>query len=275
MSGNEETPYNNINRAFLQVFLARSTLTFEESKPILAAIFTAYGERFDPTGLHLEGKLLLTDAEKRETLPEDVTETDFNAYITAANNAISPFDLEIRSTLHQTTKSRIYALVNSTSDPMTQLATTHSADEISFLKRILDAMFETYNTQRQEIIAITSMQALRLTKPSHEDVGETQNGSTTQGSAGQGITMMQAEKVLKTLVEEGWFEKSKKGYYSLSPRTLMELRGWLIETYNDLGEEEDEEDDERVLRVKLCYACRDIITVVGFLKILNLHFPVH
>lgn len=40
----EEAQYNNTNRAFLQAFLARSTLTFEEAKPILAAIFTAHGK---------------------------------------------------------------------------------------------------------------------------------------------------------------------------------------------------------------------------------------
>ena len=71
--------------------------------------------------------------------------------------------------------------------------------------------------------------------------------------------MMQAEKMLKSLVEEGWFEKSKKGFYSLSPRALMELRGWLTETYND----DDDDDDERVLKVKLCFACKEIITVVN------------
>ncbi len=40
----EEQQYNNTNRAFLQAFLARSTSTFEEAKPILAAIFTAHGK---------------------------------------------------------------------------------------------------------------------------------------------------------------------------------------------------------------------------------------
>lgn len=203
--------------------------------------------------------------EKRETLPEDVTETDFNAYVTAANNAISPFDLEIRSTFHQTTRKRVFALVNSTSDPITQLATTHSADEISFLKRVLDAMFETYNTPRHEVMAITSMQAVRLHKPPSEDRRETQNGSATQGSAGQGLTMMQAEKMLKTLVEEGWFEKSRKGYYSLSPRALMELRGWLMESYNDAGDEDEDGDGQHAMKIKQCYACREIITIVSIL----------
>lgn len=207
----------------------------------------------------------LTNAvtEGRETLPGDITEEDFQSYVSAANTAISPFDLEIRSTYHQLSRTRTYALVNTTSDPITQLATTHSPDELAFLKRILDAMFETYNTRRHEIMAITSTQAVQLHKtPSDGNRRETQNGSTTQGSTGPGLSMVQAEKVLKGLVEEGWFEKSRKGFYSLSPRGLMELRGWLIETYNDVGDEDEEE--EVVPKIKTCFACKEIITVVCY-----------
>jgi hypothetical protein len=35
--------YNNSHRAFVQAFMARSTLTFNQAKPILAAIMTAQG----------------------------------------------------------------------------------------------------------------------------------------------------------------------------------------------------------------------------------------
>lgn len=119
-------------------------------------------------------------------------------------------------------------------------------------------MFETNNTPRHEVMAITSMQAIKLHKAPTEDGRETQNGSETQGSSGQSLTMGQAEKMMKTLVEEGWFEKSQKGYYSLSPRALMELRGWLLETYNDVEEEEDEEPK----KIKQCFACKEIITTV-------------
>lgn len=123
-------------------------------------------------------------------------------------------------------------------------------------------MFETYNTPRHEVMAITSMQAIKLHKCPTEDVRQTQNGTETQGSAGQGLTMGQAEKMMKTLVEEGWFEKSIKGFYSLSPRALMELRGWLWETYNDV--EDDEEEDGRVSKkIKQCFACKELITTVS------------
>lgn len=44
MADDADSQYNNSNRAFLQAFIARSTLTFEEAKPLLAAIFTAHGK---------------------------------------------------------------------------------------------------------------------------------------------------------------------------------------------------------------------------------------
>jgi hypothetical protein len=194
-------------------------------------------------------------------LPEDITTSDFTNYINTASSALSAYDYEIRSTHHQTTRATVWAIVNTTSDPITQLATIFTPDEISFLKRVLDAMFETYNTPRHEIMAITGMQATRLHKPPDQGRrGETQGGAETQGSAGAGLTMGQAEKVMQGLVEMGWMEKSRKGYFSLSPRALMELRGWLLETYND---DEDEDDEGSGPRVKVCLACKEIITVVS------------
>jgi len=195
-------------------------------------------------------------------LEGDVTQEDFNSYIAAANTAISPLDLEIRSSLHQATRTRVYALINTTSDPMTQLATTYTADEIAFVKRVLDAMFETYNTRRTEAMVILSMQATQLAKPDGNR-RETQNGGATQGSTGQGLTMTQAESMMKRLVEEGWFERSKKGFYSLSPRGLMELRGWLVLTYNEPADEDAEDSTTQLDKIKFCHACKDIITVVS------------
>jgi hypothetical protein len=211
--------------------------------------------------------------EGREVLEEDVTQEDLSSYIAAANRAISPFDLEIRSTVRQVSKQangevdgsgakpRVYALVNTTSDSLTQLNTTYVPDEIAFVKRLLDAMFETYNTRRCEAMVVTGIQAMQLAKVSGDaNRRESTNatGQPTQGGAAQSLTMSQAETMMSRLVDEGWLEKSAKGFYSLSPRGLMELRGWLVDTYND-------EDDEghRAHRIKFCAACREILTVVS------------
>lgn len=216
-------------------------------------LFTVFRYLHDSTLVHADSGL-----ERRKVLPKDVTEADFNTYISAANGAISAFDLEIRSTEHQTSRKRTYALINSTDDPITQLATSHTPDEISFLKRVLDAMFETNNTPRKEIMAVSSTEAVRLAKAPADSSRETQNGSAAQGSNGQSLTMVQAEKTLKTLGVEGWLELSDSNYYSLSPRALMELRGWLMDTYND-----DEGEDERIVKIRTCKACKEIITVVS------------
>ncbi|KAI9704013.1 MAG: hypothetical protein M1820_005634 [Bogoriella megaspora] len=252
--------YDNTHRAFLQAFLAHSSLTFTAARPILAAIQTVH----DP---------------ERPTLPNDITNEDFLAYIHTLNSAISSFDLEIRSAKPQilspsdrrharqsanndddTTSSasrdeRIYALVNASGDPISQLATTYTPEELAYIKRVLDAMFDTYNTTRAEVCAVTSIQASQLHKPPRgreSTVGSGQN----QGGQAQGITMAQADRVRDGLVEEGWLVKSSRNYYSLSTRALMELRGWLVDTYNEPA---DEEGEEGVERVKSCYACKEIV----------------
>ena len=243
MSDNGDATYDNTHRAFLQCLFARQAITYADAKPVLAAIQTA-------------------QTPDRPTLEEDVSQEEFDNYIDAINTQISPFDFEIRSTYHQLSKERIYALVNTTSDALTQMATVHTADEIAFVKRVLDAMFETNNTQRAEVMAVTSMQATRLAKP-RSDEGRRDSGNQPQTAAqNAGITGAQAERTLELMLEEGWFERSNKGYYSLTPRALMELKGWLVDTYNDQGgqDSDDEEEDEHV-RIKTCAACREIVTV--------------
>lgn len=194
-------------------------------------------------------------ASGNEISPAEITQEDLENYIITASQAVSAYDFEIRSTAHQTTKERSYALVNGTSDPLTQLATVRTPDEVAFINRVLDAMFETLNTRRSEIMAITSMQAIKLARP---PVGRRSSGLPE--SADKGLTSSQAEKLMASLVEEGWMERSAKGYYSLSPRASMELRGWLIQNYNDEVDEEEGNGDEWQ-RIKSCVACKNIITV--------------
>lgn len=113
-------------------------------------------------------------------------------------------------------------------------------------------MFETYNTRRHEVQAITSLQALE------KKVLKGTGGATPRpesAAVDRGLTQEQAERTLEGLVTEGWFERSKEGWFTLSPRALMELRGWLVETYNDSDEPEEWQ------RIKFCEACKEIVTV--------------
>ncbi|KAI1269018.1 Nse1 non-SMC component of SMC5-6 complex-domain-containing protein [Xylariaceae sp. FL1019] len=236
--GDVSSHYDDSNRAFLQAFLARGTMTLKDAQPILAAIFTAQkGEN---------------------NRPEQITQEDLDSYISAARVAISPFDLEIRSTFHQLKRDKVYAIVNTTSDPMTQLATLHTPDEIAFVKRVIDAMFEKYNTPRMEAICLDDMQANKLRvppAPSDQDLEGDENAEV-QTQISKGLRSSEVETMMRSMVAEGWFECSREGFYYLSPRALMELRSWLIESYNEPDAEEGEWQ-----RVKFCQACREVVTI--------------
>lgn len=241
--------YDNTHRAFLQALLARPTLTFDTVKPLLALIQTQQNP-------------------DRPVCEEDVTRADFEHYLHAVNNAISPFDMEVRSTAHQSDNgAEVFALVNTASDALTQMATVHSADEIAFVKRVLDCMFETNNTRRAEIMAVSGQQALNLAKAPPAQGNRRESGADTPTQTGANpqnasLTMAQAEQTLRSLVAESWFEQSNRGYYSLSPRALMELRGWLLDTYNDRENEDSESLDQGHPheKIKVCAACREIVT---------------
>ncbi|KAI1971524.1 hypothetical protein LOZ53_003755 [Ophidiomyces ophidiicola] len=218
-------------------------MTFEEAKPILAAIMSV--------------------KDGREIRGQDITQADLSNYISSVNSAISPFDFEIRSTIHQTSHTRFYALVNTTSDPLIQLATTYTADEIAYVKRLLDAMFETNNTMREEVMVVSAMKAVQLARiPNSSSRRESQ--AATQGGVAQQLSMREAEEMLKRLINEGWLEKTRKGNYGLTPRALMELRTWLVESYND-ADEEDYDGGYRHNKIKTCNACKDLITVVRYM----------
>ncbi|KAJ4425152.1 hypothetical protein N0V82_000207 [Gnomoniopsis sp. IMI 355080] len=234
--------WGDAHRALLQAFLSRGTLTYREAKPIIAAIFTAGSEQ------------------GRQVDPNEISEADFRTLMSKMREAVAPLDYDVRSTTHQTTREQIWAVINAHSDPSTQLATSRNPDEIAFIKRLLDAMFETYNTRRQEVMAVTAAQARKVARPSarndrNEDaIGE--DAPQTQLASDRGLKHSEVEKLLPSLVEEGWFEQSDEGFYSLSARSLLELNTWLLEAYNDPDAGPDDWQ-----RIKFCEACKDIVTV--------------
>lgn len=284
----QSTTYTHAHRALLQSFLSRTTHTTTTLRPALASILSIH--------------------EQRQLLENDITDPDITSHIAVINASISQYDLEIRQQQtqhdHQTNyaddddevpnddrrrRVRVFALVNTTSDPIAQLATLRTPDEIAYLLRVLDCMFETQNSPTgrggREIMAVGQMQALQLYKATPQSAQRRSSGfvngnsnNPEQAAAGKSLTMGEAEKVLNGLVDEGWLEtvaapaERSSRYYILSPRALMELKGWLVETYNEPPSEsappsEDEASDfeaERartrgVERIKKCAACQEIV----------------
>lgn len=235
--------WDHNNRAFLQAFMSRGTLTIRQAQPIIAAILSA------------------ADKRGRKINPDAVSEDLVKSYLSTARDAVSQLDYDIRNTHDQTTREQVWAIINAHSDPGTQLATSRTPDELAFIKRVLDAMFETYNTQRQEVMAVTAAQARKVARPParnnrNGDADEEEAETQQQRAADKGLKHSEVEKLLPSLVDEGWFDLSDEGYYGLSARGLMELRTWLLDAYNDADAGPDEWQ-----RIKFCEACKEIVTV--------------
>ena len=187
----------------------------------------------------------------------------------AAREAVEPLDYDIRNARDQLSDAgeRVWAFINAHSDPATQLGTTRSPEEVAYVKRLLDAMFETHNTPRLEVMAVDEGQALGVSKPVgwRRESGVNGNGGgggedgedgeeATQAAASRGLKHSEVLSLLSSLVAEGWLDKSREGFYSLTARSLMELWGWLMATYND----PDSGDEWQ--RIKFCEACKEIVT---------------
>ncbi|KAK4196309.1 Nse1 non-SMC component of SMC5-6 complex-domain-containing protein [Triangularia verruculosa] len=228
--------YNDLHRSFIQNLMARGTLTFKEGQRLLA---------------DLKSKTIFEPVD-----PEAITLDHFTEAIRTAREAIEPLDYDIRYMRDQVRDERVWVFYNTQSDPASQMATVHSAEEVAYIKRLLDAMFETYNTPRMEVMAVDEGQALRVSRPTRQSManGNGINGDDAEGSqaATRGLKHSEVLVLLSSLVAEGWLEKSRDGFYSLSTRSLVELWSWLVATYND--EEEDWQ------HLKFCEACKEIVT---------------
>lgn len=116
--------YGDVNRAFLQAFMSHRMLKVDDLRRILAEILSAGGMRAlllfhisdfsDSLRVWLGGGGGHID-DNHEVAIEDVNERLVHAYVGKANDAIHDFDLEIRSTLDQRDRSRVFALVRTIS----------------------------------------------------------------------------------------------------------------------------------------------------------------
>lgn len=204
---------------------------------------------------------------ERPRLEGDITEPMITSLIQNTNARISHFDFEIRSARDQTKGDRTFALVNTASDTFTQLATSFAPDGIAYIKRLLDAMFEENNSRTREIMAVKQMRANQLAKApvrSRQSQAATQldaDDEPTQVDANvKSINHSECQRVLQTLVSQGFLQLSSHYYYSLAPRGLLELRNYLKETYNELPADDDEE-SEPIVRIRDCEGCQEIVTI--------------
>ncbi|KAJ6496618.1 Nse1 non-SMC component of SMC5-6 complex-domain-containing protein [Mycena vitilis] len=186
----------DVQRLFLQAVLSRGVLSGKLAQTLWA-----------------KSKDAVMAADENLDIPHSDAREEWDAFVAKVNEALDPLDLEFRHSQEETMHGReMYAIVNRKGDEVAQMATDYTPGEIAFFKAIVEQIM----LAPRESFSMSSLAALReisALKPKS-------NMSKTQ-----------AEVVLGSFVAKGWLLKSKRGRYSLSTRTLLELEPYLKSTY--------------------------------------------
>ncbi|KAG2041744.1 Nse1 non-SMC component of SMC5-6 complex-domain-containing protein [Suillus americanus] len=199
---------NDVQRLFLQGVFSRSILSFKHAQVLWEKCIDAV-KVANPT-------LDIRFSDKRE---------DWDLFVISINNSLNCLDLEFRHLTDEQTGREMYAMVNSKDDEIAQMATDYSPVEIAYFKAVVEQIM----LAPHEAYSVSSLLALREVN-----------------SLKTNMTKAQAEIVLGSFVAKGWLLKSRRGRYSLSTRTLLELLPYLKNSY-----------PEECLECVICY---EIIT---------------
>ncbi|KAI0093959.1 Nse1 non-SMC component of SMC5-6 complex-domain-containing protein [Irpex rosettiformis] len=133
-------------------------------------------------------------------------------WVNKVTEALNPLDLEFAHVHDEFSGEHVYGIVNRNGDEVAQLATEYTAIEIKYFKALLDQIMLASN----ESYCVSSLVALREVKFVDKSISKTH-----------------AEKLLNSFVARGWLVRSRKGRYSLSTRTILELQTYLKANFDD------------------------------------------
>ncbi|KAI0763675.1 Nse1 non-SMC component of SMC5-6 complex-domain-containing protein [Irpex lacteus] len=136
----------------------------------------------------------------------------WDEWVNKVTEALNPLDLEFAHVHDEFSGEHVYGIVNRNGDEIAQLATEYTAVEIKYFKALIDQIMLAPN----ESYCVSSLVALREVKFVDKTISKTH-----------------AEKLLNSFVARGWLVRSKKGRYSLSTRTTLELQNYLKANFED------------------------------------------
>ncbi|KNZ74205.1 Non-structural maintenance of chromosomes element 1 like protein [Termitomyces sp. J132] len=136
----------------------------------------------------------------------------WDEFVTKINRSLDSLDLEFRHLHDENSGTQMYALVNRKGDEIAQMATEYTAAEIAFFKAIVELIM----LAPRHSFSVSSTAALREVSAIRPKTN---------------MSKSQAEAVLGSFVAQKWLTKSKRGRYSLSTRSLLELSPYLKTTY--------------------------------------------
>ncbi|KAH9079476.1 hypothetical protein EDB83DRAFT_2503914 [Lactarius deliciosus] len=199
----------DVQRLFLQSVISRRVLSVDLAKALWKQSVEAVKGTTPFVRSMTLGSINLTATPAADDTIQINANTNsadgWSDFLATLNKSLDPLDLELSRTRDEITGKDMYALVNRRDDEIARIANIYFR---ALVEQIMLAPNNSYS--------ISSLAALRevnaLTSP---------------------MTKTQAESVLASFVAKGWLSKSKKGRFSLSSRSLLELQPYLKSTYPD------------------------------------------
>ncbi|TFK55006.1 hypothetical protein OE88DRAFT_1623283 [Heliocybe sulcata] len=188
---------NDVQRLFLQAVISRRVLSYTLAHVIWWKCIDA---------------VKAADSTLQIPKPREDDRAAWDSFTAKVNESLNPLDLEFRHLHDELSGREMYALVNRKGDEVAQLATGYTPAEIAYFKAIVEQIM----LAPHESFSVSSLAALREVNFLKTNMSKTQ-----------------AEVVLGSFVANGWLLKSKRGRYSLSTRSLLELLPYLKSTYPD------------------------------------------
>ncbi|KAF9780554.1 Nse1 non-SMC component of SMC5-6 complex-domain-containing protein [Thelephora terrestris] len=188
---------DDVQRLFLQALVSRRVVTKPLARILLKKCVEAVKAAKEDLDIHI---------------PDN--DDSLNTFVINLNASLDKLDLEIVPFVDGLTGSQVYVLANRKGDEIAQVASDYSPAELAYFKLLVEMIITAPNSS----YCLSSLAALR----------ESQTLKAT-------FTKTHAERILDTFVARGWLHKSKKGRFSLTTRSIVELQTYIANTFpNDV-----------------------------------------
>ncbi|KAH3679955.1 hypothetical protein WICMUC_000698 [Wickerhamomyces mucosus] len=208
--------YTNVERALLQYAMSLGVVS--EEKLIL---------------FHAKSKELIKQKDDQDEQEAIAQERSLDHAIDLINQKLYPLDYKIAKVLNQEKGDSYYVYCNTSEDKPSTAATQFTTAEIDVIKKLIDFIITEGGINESYVIGSS-------------------NAIKKVSSSITSYTASQSQQFLDKLVNSGWFNLSQNGKYSLSLKTLTELKSTLIEKYSKR---------EEGGLIDICLGCKDIVTV--------------
>ncbi|KXJ21232.1 non-structural maintenance of chromosomes element 1 homolog [Exaiptasia diaphana] len=144
-----------------------------------------------------------------EAFDEDYSSDQFQPFLAKVNKIIQPLFLEVKAGVSENEGIKYYALINTTEDEHSKMATDYTPNDIAFFKKAIDLIINSDDG------SVSSMDLMNVASDLEKK-----------------MLCTYAEKLLKRLVDDKWLTESS-GIYYLGGRAMIDIDQYLKREYKD------------------------------------------